>query len=97
MLVPPLLHEPVGIGPHRKNVTVPLGVSAAWLPVTVAVSCTAAPGKTGPASETCVANVAVFCWLTYVHTTASPGARLIVAVLPLVDVEPPVHDKLSNV
>src|SRR6266487_1875742 len=48
---------PVWVGPHTKNVTVPLGVFVAWLPVTVAVSCTATPGKTGPASETWVANV----------------------------------------
>ena len=65
MLVPPLLHElPAGTCEHRKKVTVPLGVSAAWLPVTVAVSWTATPGKTGPALETWVANVALFCWLT---------------------------------
>ena len=61
MLVPPLVQEPVAIGPHRKKVTVPLGVSAAWLPVTVAVSCTAWAGNTGTVVETWVAIVAVFC------------------------------------
>ncbi len=82
MLVPTLVvpsHEPVGIGPQRKNVTVPLGMSVAWFPVTVAVSWTATPGKTGPGS-TWVAKVAVFSWLTYVQVTSPLVFRMIVAV-----------------
>src|SRR5438128_533939 len=56
--VPPVSQVPVAIGPHRKNVTVPLGVLEGWLPTTVAVSWTAVPGVTGPAFDTWVDMVA---------------------------------------
>src|SRR5438874_2173607 len=61
MFVPTLVvpsQAPVAMGPQRKNVTSPLGVSEGRLPMTVAVSWTAVPGVTGPAFDTCVVIVA---------------------------------------
>src|SRR5207248_6118315 len=44
---------------QRENVTVPLGVFDAWLPTTVAVSCTAVPGVTKPVLDGVVVIVAL--------------------------------------
>jgi hypothetical protein len=104
MFDPPVL-QPVAVwvGPHMKNVTVPDGVSAAWLPTIVAVSCTAVPGGTAvPFVDSCVVIVAVSSWLTYVHVTSPSGLRLIDAVSPDVltdepDVESAEQVRLSNV
>src|SRR3989442_1934152 len=60
MLVPTLVvpsQAPVAMGPHRKNVTVPLGVIEGRLPTTVAVPCTAVRGVSGPALDTWVVIV----------------------------------------